>query len=115
MFSSLELNKAASIWDLVSLEEEIATHSSTLAGETPWIEESGRLWSMGSQSQTPLSDFTSTSFPGIESESEVAQSCLTLCDPMDCSSPGSSIHGIFQARVLEWGAIAFSVKDTSLH
>ena len=43
-----------------------------------------------------------------ESESEVAQSCLTLCDPMDCSLPGSSVHGIFQARVLEWGAIAFS-------
>ena len=44
----------------------------------------------------------------IESESEVAQSCLTLCDPMDCSIPGSSIHGIFQARVLEWVAISFS-------
>ena len=43
-----------------------------------------------------------------ESESEVAQSCLTLRDPMDCSLPGSSVHGIFQARVLEWGAIAFS-------
>jgi len=39
---------------------------------------------------------------------EVAQSCLTLRDPMDCSPPGSSVHGIFQARVLEWGAIAFS-------
>ena len=39
---------------------------------------------------------------------EVAQSCLTLCNPMDCSSPGSSVHGIYQARVLEWGAIAFS-------
>ena len=36
------------------------------------------------------------------------QSCPTLCDPMDCSLPGSSVHGIFQARVLEWGAIAFS-------
>ena len=46
--------------------------------------------------------------PVHESESEVAQSCLTLRDPMDCSPPGSSIHGIFQARVLEWGAIAFS-------
>ena len=43
----------------------------------------------------------------VKSESEVAQ-CLTLSDPMDCSLPGSSIHGIFQARVLEWGAIAFS-------
>ena len=43
-----------------------------------------------------------------KSESEVAQSCPTLCDPMDCSLPGSSIHGVFQARVLEWGAIAFS-------
>ena len=42
------------------------------------------------------------------SESEVAQSCPTLCDPMDCSLPDSSAHGIFQARVLEWGAIAFS-------
>ena len=44
----------------------------------------------------------------VESESEVAQSCPTLCDPMDGSLPDSSIHGIFQARVLECGAIAFS-------
>ena len=44
----------------------------------------------------------------VKSESEVAQLCLTLSDPMDCSLPGSSAHGIFQARVLEWGAIAFS-------
>ena len=44
----------------------------------------------------------------VESESEVAQLCLTLCDPMDCSLPGSSIHGVFQARGLEWVAIAFS-------
>ena len=44
----------------------------------------------------------------VKSEREVAQSCLTLSHPMDCSPPGSSIHGIFQARVLEWGAIAFS-------
>ena len=42
-----------------------------------------------------------------ESEREVTQSCLTLSDPMDCSPRGSSVHGIFQARVLEWGAIAF--------
>ena len=44
----------------------------------------------------------------VKSESEVAQSCPTLRDPMDCSPPGSSAHGIFQARVLEWGAIVFS-------
>ena len=49
----------------------------------------------------------------VKSESEVAQSCPTLCDPMDCSPPSSSVHGIFQARVLEWGAIAFS--GASLH
>ena len=41
----------------------------------------------------------------VKSESEVAQSCLTLSDPMDCSLRGSSVHGIFQARVLEWGAM----------
>ena len=44
----------------------------------------------------------------VKSESEVAQLCPTLCDPMDCSLPGSSVHGILQARVLEWGAIAYS-------
>ena len=44
-----------------------------------------------------------------DSESEVAQSCPTLSDPMDCSLPGSSVLGIFQTRVLEWGAIEFSL------
>ena len=44
----------------------------------------------------------------VKSESEVAQSCLTLSDLMDCSLPGFSVHGIYQARVLEWGATAFS-------
>ena len=48
-----------------------------------------------------------------KSESEVAQSCPTLSDPMDCGLPGSSVHGIFQARVLEWGAIAFSLCITT--
>ena len=46
----------------------------------------------------------------VKSESEVTQSCPTLSDPMDCSLPGSSAHGIFQARVLEWGVIAFSTR-----
>ena len=45
----------------------------------------------------------------VKSESEVVQSCPTLNDPMDCSLPGSSVHGIFQARVLEWVASAFSI------
>ena len=51
----------------------------------------------------------------VKSESEVAQSCLTLSDPIDCSPPGSSVHGIFQARILEWGAVAFSAPPTNSH
>ena len=50
-------------------------------------------------------------FPSPMHEGEVAQSCPTLHDPMDCSLQGSSIHGIFQAKVLEWGAIAFSAEQ----
>ena len=50
----------------------------------------------------------------VKSEREVAQSCPTLPNPMDCSLPGSSTHGIFQARVLEWGAIAFSKELSTL-
>ena len=50
----------------------------------------------------------------VKSESEVTQSCPTLSDPMDCSLPGSSVHGIFQAGVLEWGAIAFSTVTAHL-
>ena len=49
----------------------------------------------------------------VKGESEVAQSCLTLSDPMDCSPLGSSVHGIFQAGVLEWGATAFSDIHTT--
>ena len=53
-------------------------------------------------------------FMKVKSESEVAQSCLTLSDPMDCSLPGSSVHGIFQARVLAQGAIAFSALSLNI-
>ena len=53
-------------------------------------------------------------FPSLMCESEVAQSCPTLSDPMDCSLPGSSIHGIFQARVLEWGAIVNKMQGLTL-
>ena len=51
----------------------------------------------------------------LQSESEVAQSCPTLCDPMDCSLSGFSVHRIFQVRVLEWGAIAFSKITYSIY
>ena len=47
-----------------------------------------------------------------EGEGEVAQSCLTLCDPVDCSPPGSSVHGILQARILEWVTISFSRESS---
>ena len=50
----------------------------------------------------------------VKSEREVIQSCLTLSDPMDCSLPGSSVYGIFQAKVLEWVAIAFSMREKRL-
>ena len=56
----------------------------------------------------PVLHFYNSHFKNVESESEVAQSCPTLCDPIDCSLPGSSVHGIFQARVQEWIAISFS-------
>ena len=59
----------------------------------------------------PGSKITADGGCGHEIEREVAQSCPTLGNPMDCSLPGSSTHGIFQARILEWGAIAFSGKD----
>ena len=49
----------------------------------------------------------------VKSESEVTQSCPTLSDAMDCSQPGSSVHGIFQAKVLEWGSIAFSITEAT--
>ena len=74
------------------------------------IEESNRM----GKTRDPLKKMRGAKehFMQSESESEVAQSYLTLCDPMDCSLPGSSFHGIFQARVLEWVAISFSKMDT---
>ena len=70
------------------LEKEMAPHSSTLTWKIPWME--------GFQSSKS------------ERESEIAQSCPTLCNPMDCSLLGSSVDGIFRAKVLEWVAISFS-------
>ena len=95
------------------LEKEMAIHSSTLAWKIPWTEEPDRLQSMGLQSRTWLSNFTSLlvcMHSGLCCAvlCLVAQSCLTLCDPEDCSLPGSFVHGILQARILEWIAMPSS-------
>ena len=63
----------------------------------------GKLWGVGISQEFGVYIFTLK-----ESESEVAQSCLTLCDPADCRPPGSSVHGTVQARILEWVAVSFS-------
>ena len=84
------------------------TYSSILAWRIQWTEEPSGLQSMGSQ-RVGHNWVTFTSCVGSNplKWSEVAQSCLTLCDPMDSSLPGSAVHGIFQARILEWAAISF--------
>ena len=91
----------------VKRESEVAQSCPLLA--TPWTAAYQAPPSLGFSRQERWSGVP---FPSPTRESEVAQSCPTLGDPMDCSLPGSSIHGIFQARVLEWGAIAFSVTRT---
>ena len=121
-----------------SLEKGMTAHSSILAWRIPWTEETGRLQSMGSQRvgygsatehactsitidsmmegaqgtktwQKPAAEMP---FLFLASSStykcHCAQSCLTLCDPMNCYLPGSSVYGIFQARILDWVAISFS-------
>ena len=102
------------------LGEGVATHFSVLAWRIPWTEEPGGLQSIGLQRVRQLTRLSRQANPlqwvshfllqcmKVKSESEVAQSCPTPSDPMDYSLPGSSVHGIFQARVLEWVAIAFS-------
>ena len=83
-----------------SLEKEMAIHSSIPTWEMSWTEEPGGLQSMGWQkSQTAATAAKSL------------QSCLTLCDPIDGSPPGSAVPGILQARALEWVAIFFSNKS----
>ena len=89
------------------------THSSILAWKIPWTEEPGRLESM--ESQRVGHNWVTEHTPLIKScwsmkkvKMLVPQSCSTLCDPMDCSQPGSSVHGIFQARILELVAISYS-------
>ena len=73
------------------------------SGTTEWLSKHAPPTSKTVTEKRPLSSYIES-----ESESEVAQSCPTLCDPVDCSLPGFSVHGIFQARVPEWVAISFS-------
>ena len=70
--------------------------------------------SISTSSHFPAVLSLSISIPYMKSESEVAQSCPTLCDRMDCSLPGSSVHGVLQARILEWVAISFSRGPSGL-
>ena len=112
--SACQWRRWMQVWSLGQkdpLEKEIATHSSILAWKIPWAGETGGLQSPGSQKcPTGLNDWTTSLLEvmRLESESEVTQSCPILCDPMDCSLTGFSIHGIFQARILKWVAISFS-------
>ena len=80
-----------------------------MQGSNGEIDIENRLTDMGEKGRD--GEMYGESIMDFESESEVAQSCPTLSDPMDCSPPGSSAHGIFQARVLEWVAIAFSAME----
>ena len=66
------------------------------------------VWSKSLISSQVFLEIYNNTLHVYESESEVAQSCPTLCHPVDCSPPGSSVHGILQARILEWVAISFS-------
>ena len=105
-------------FSLSCIGEGMATHSSVLAWRISGTGEPGGLPSMGSHRVGhDWSDLALSTMH--KSESEVAQSCPTFCDPMDCSLSGSSIHGIFQARVLEWVAISkdslFIKRKQSLH
>ena len=103
----------------VDQAKEMAAHSDTLAWKTPWMEEPGRLQSKGTQSRTRLSNFTSLQANGTVQAAcvgswqvccccLVTKLCLTLCGHMDNSPSGSSVHGIFQTRILVWVAIPFS-------
>ena len=93
-----------------TLEKEMATYSSILAWEIPWTEEPGGLQSMGVTKELDTTQRLNNNNITFRSDQirSVAQSCPTLCDPTDCSPPGSSVHGIFRAGILEWVAISFS-------
>ena len=80
-------------------------------GVSPRSSVAGITGTQAQDSVTPQPSLLTSLHP-VESESEVTQSCPTLCDPMDCSLPGFSVHGIFQAIALEWIAISFSSRSS---
>ena len=114
MVKNLPTLQETQVWSLGQedlLEKGMATHSSILAWRVPWTEEPGGLQSMGSQRvrhNWATNPFTFSFRLNDGFVCFVAQSCLTLCVPTDYSPPGSSVHGIFQARILEWDAISYS-------
>ena len=108
---SWSLLKLMSIESVMPSNHLILCHSLLLLPSIfPSIESFPMSWLFASSGQSirALDSASASVLPMNQSISSGAQSCLTLCDPIDCSPPGSSIHGIFQARVLEWVAISFS-------
>ena len=99
-------------WSTLRLEKAMAPHSTTLAWKIPWTERPGRLQSMGSlrvgHDWSNLAAAAAATLRYSISACSDAKLCLTLGNPMDCSLTGSSVHGISQARILEWVAIFFS-------
>ena len=94
------------------LQKKMATHFSVLAWKIPWTEEPGGLYSPWGRQGWDMTEHACTHLkykPGYNIYAAAAakslQSCLTLCDPIDGSPPGSPVPGILQARILEWGAI----------
>ena len=124
MVKNLPVMQETWVWSLGwegPLEEDMATHSSILAWRIPWTEEPAGLQSIGLQRVGhDWSDLAriyinyvkalkiNKSRQTLKANMLVAQSCLILCNPMDCSPPGSSVQGILQARILEWVAMPFS-------
>ena len=94
--------------DFARFFPEMATHSSILAWKIPWMEEPGRLQSMGSQKVGQDFTFPFPVYTPSAAAAKLLQLCPTLCDPIDGSPPGCPVPGILQARTLEWVAISFS-------
>ena len=116
MVKNLPAIQETCVWSLGwedPLEKEMETHSSILAWKILWTEEPGRLQPMGLETVaqdwvTSLNFCLSFAPKYFCMHTKSLQSFPTLCDPMDCSLPCSSVHGILQARILEWVAISFS-------